>query len=133
MSVRRLVRFAAMLLTVLLLLTAGLYVLVYLYRWEWNRAIVSGLFFLAALITFSTVLILRRLGGLEERLGDHERTRQAMEQVLSVFPAHSEARYYLATAYRGLGRLDDARLQFEQHRQMLEATRSDEPVRPEPR
>ena len=30
------------------LLTSGGYVFVYLYRWEWNRAVVSGVIFLAA-------------------------------------------------------------------------------------
>lgn len=83
MSARHLIRLAALVLTALLLVTAGLYVLVYLYRWEWNRAIVSGMFFLAALVTFSTVLILRRLRALEERLADIERTRLRARTVVS--------------------------------------------------
>lgn len=83
MTARALLRFASTLLVVLVLVTAGLYVLVYLYRWEWNRAIVSGLFFLAALVTFSTVLILRAMRKLEARLDRVERTRLRARDVVA--------------------------------------------------
>jgi hypothetical protein len=45
----------------IVLAATGGYLLLYLYRWEWQRAIVAGIFFLAALIVLSTLLILRRL------------------------------------------------------------------------
>ena len=35
-------------LVVVVLVASGAYFLVYLYRWQWNRALVSGLFFVAA-------------------------------------------------------------------------------------
>ena len=94
MSARQVLRFAAMVLTALVLLTAGLYVIVYLYRWEWNRAIIAGLFFLAALVTFSTVLILRRLRGLEERLNDIERTRRLARTVVAEENDERAARHF---------------------------------------
>lgn len=50
------------LLVAVVLIGAGGYMLVYLYRWEWNRALISGVFFLAAEVGMATSLILRRLG-----------------------------------------------------------------------
>jgi hypothetical protein len=50
------------------LFLAGLYTLVYLARWEWNRAIISGLFFVAAEVIVVGLAILRRLHRIEERL-----------------------------------------------------------------
>ena len=35
--------------------------IIYLYRWEWNRAIISGVFFVAAEVALATSMILRRL------------------------------------------------------------------------
>ena len=40
---------------------SGTYVLVYLYRWEWHRAQVAGLFFLAAEIGLVGTAVLDRL------------------------------------------------------------------------
>ena len=50
------------LLVVLVLLASGGYLLVYLYRWEWNRAVISGLVFVAAEIVLATSAIVRRIG-----------------------------------------------------------------------
>ena len=49
------------LLGVVVLLASGLYFFVYLWRWEWNRALVAGLLFLAAEVGLSTGLVLQRL------------------------------------------------------------------------
>ena len=51
---------------VVLVLSGG-YMLVYLFRWEWNRAIISGLFFVAAEVALASSMILRRLRSLEQR------------------------------------------------------------------
>jgi hypothetical protein len=51
----------------LVLAGSGGYVLLYLYRWEWQRAIIAGIFFLASLIVLSTILILRRLDRIERQ------------------------------------------------------------------
>jgi hypothetical protein len=56
------------LLTVVVLAVSGLYLLVYLYRWEWNRAVVAGLFFVAAEIAAVATTVLRRLRSIEARL-----------------------------------------------------------------
>ena len=47
---------------------SGAYVFVYLYRWEWNRTLTAGLFFLAAEIGLATGLVIERLRKLEQRL-----------------------------------------------------------------
>jgi hypothetical protein len=51
----------------IVLVASGGYMLVYLFRWEWNRAIISGLFFLAAEIALASSMILRRLRSVEQR------------------------------------------------------------------
>ena len=48
--------------------SAGWYVFVYLSRWEWNRALVSGLIFLAAEIGIVGVAMFSKLGTVERRL-----------------------------------------------------------------
>ena len=51
-----------------MLLSSGAYLMIYLYRWEWNRAIISGIFFLGAEIALASSMILVRLRRLDERL-----------------------------------------------------------------
>lgn len=51
----------ATLVLVATLLFAGTYTFVYFARWEWNRALVSGMAFVAAQLALSTMAILRKL------------------------------------------------------------------------
>jgi hypothetical protein len=51
----------------LVLVFSGAYLLIYLYRWEWNRAIISGLFFVAAEVALATSMLTRRLRAIEPR------------------------------------------------------------------
>jgi hypothetical protein len=44
-----------------MLVVSGLYLVVYLYRWEWNRALVAGVFFLASEIAVVGMAVLDRL------------------------------------------------------------------------
>lgn len=53
----------------LVLVASGAYIGVYLYRWEWNRALIAGMFFLIAEVGLGLALILARLGRIEERVG----------------------------------------------------------------
>lgn len=48
--------------------TSAAYTIVYLYRWEWHRAIVAALFLVVAEVALATAAILRRLTALEGRL-----------------------------------------------------------------
>jgi hypothetical protein len=72
MEVRRVVVSAVA--TVTLLLSGG-YVFIYLYRWEWNRALISGVIFLAAEVAIIGWALNRRIGDLRRRI-DEDRARQ---------------------------------------------------------
>jgi hypothetical protein len=48
--------------------TCGAYTLVYLYRWEWHRAILAGVFLVVAEVALATAVLLRRLAALDRRL-----------------------------------------------------------------
>src|SRR5262245_476441 len=65
------------------MLASGWYVFVYLYRWEWNRALVSGLIFLAAEIGLLAALVLERLAKLGRRVDglDHAREERALRRL----------------------------------------------------
>lgn len=66
---------------------AGWYVFVYLYRWEWNRALISGVIFLAAELALIGALVMQRLTRIERKLdGEADRwsrqPRQAPDPVV---------------------------------------------------
>jgi hypothetical protein len=66
MSARRL----GLLATIVTMGGAGWYVFVYLYRWEWNRALISGVIFLAAELGLIGTLVIGRLVRIERRLDE---------------------------------------------------------------
>jgi hypothetical protein len=51
----------AWLIAILTLVASGTYVFVYLYRWEWNRALTAGVIFIATEVAVFGVLILDRV------------------------------------------------------------------------
>jgi hypothetical protein len=53
---------------VVVMVAAGGYVFVYLARWEWNRAVVSGIIFLAAEMALLGSLVLERVATLRHRV-----------------------------------------------------------------
>ena len=68
MNAGRVARLLWHLLALVVLGVSGAYLLIYLYRWEWNRALVSGLFFVAAEVVLVGSTILGRLRRIERRL-----------------------------------------------------------------
>lgn len=48
--------------------SSGIYLFVYLYRWEWHRALVAGVLFVAAEVALAAAAILDRLRAIEARL-----------------------------------------------------------------
>lgn len=74
---------------VITLAASGTYVFVYLYRWEWNRALTAGLFFLAAEIGLAAAFLVERIRKLEHRI---EATKDATD------PAYAQVRARLAEA-----------------------------------
>jgi hypothetical protein len=53
----------------LVLVASGAYILIYLGRWEWNRSLLAGIFFLAAEVAMATAIVLQRMRGMERRIG----------------------------------------------------------------
>jgi hypothetical protein len=54
----------------IVLAASGAYVFVYLYRWEWNRALIAAAFFLAAEVALMGSAVLERLHRLDVKLDD---------------------------------------------------------------
>ncbi len=67
-------RRATTVIVLVVLAASGGYALLYLFRWEWHRAIIAALFFVAAEIGLGVGVVLRRLGRLEQRLDDLARS-----------------------------------------------------------
>lgn len=68
MTVVRVTRAVLMALALVVLVVSGVYMIVDLARWEWNRAIISGLFFVASLVIVSTFVVMRAIQRLGRRL-----------------------------------------------------------------
>lgn len=51
-------------------LVCGAYTIIYLVRWEWNRAIIAALFFVAVELVFIAMVVVDRLRAVEARLHD---------------------------------------------------------------
>ena len=55
------------------LAASGTYLLVYLYRWEWNRALIAGLFFVATEVGVGLAVVISKLRAIDDRLERIER------------------------------------------------------------
>lgn len=64
------------------LMASGVYVFVYLNRWEWHRALVAGIIFLAAEVGVGLTALFDRLRRIETRL-DQAASADDMQRVLS--------------------------------------------------
>jgi hypothetical protein len=88
MNILRLSRIAVQLLTLAVTTISGAYLLIYLYRWEWNRAVISGIFALIALLVFEMAVVfgaLRSIGERLDRIDDSlERAESAREVARSI-------------------------------------------------
>jgi hypothetical protein len=90
-------RAVSRLLNLVVLAVSGAYLLVYLYRWEWNRAVISGVFFIAAEIALATSLL---LGALRRRGGPADAGTGPLDGVGMVAAAIATANGPRATARR---------------------------------
>lgn len=84
------------------LLLSGGYVFVYLYRWEWNRALISGVIFLAAEVAVIGWALNRRISEVGRRV-DADRERRVSAHL-------SAARHEPSTVFEWL-RPDPGRMQ----------------------
>ena len=78
-------RIAIAMLTVVLT-ASGTYMFVYLYRWEWNRTLIAGIFFVAAEIGLVGAAILERLKKIEGRLEDRAADPPALAHIQDTAP-----------------------------------------------
>ena len=62
-------------------LGCGAYVFVYLYRWEWHRALIMGVFLLSAEVAVATALVLRRLRSVPTAAGGRELDPEVLERI----------------------------------------------------
>ncbi|MFI6585329.1 hypothetical protein [Embleya sp. NPDC050493] len=70
------------------------YAVVYLYRWEWNRAVFCLLLFLIVEILIATTVLLGRISRLEQRLSDADnRTEEARRRLEQVDGDSGKARF----------------------------------------
>jgi hypothetical protein len=76
MPISEIIHRLARLLALVVLGFAGTYVIVYLLRWEWNRALIAGLFFLAAELYLLGDVLLGRVNRLEAQLRRTEESEQ---------------------------------------------------------
>jgi len=67
----RMAQLLGRLLAVVVLVASGAYFIIYLYRWEWNRAQMSAAIFIAAEVGLIGWLLADRMRRLERRLGTH--------------------------------------------------------------
>ena len=68
MTIWRVSRLGVQLLTLVVTTISGAYLLIYLYRWEWNRAVISGIFVLIALLIFEMAVVFGALRSIGSRL-----------------------------------------------------------------
>lgn len=62
---------------------SGAYLFIYLYRWEWNRAVIAGIFFIAAFLALAAGMLFERMNRIEEKIealgrAQHEETLAAI-------------------------------------------------------
>jgi hypothetical protein len=67
------------------LVACGIYSVVYVYRWEWNRALLVGLLFIAIEVAMALLLVLRRIERLKVSTAV-DREHGALEQIRATRP-----------------------------------------------
>lgn len=70
------------------LAVSAYYVLAYLFLWEWNRALIAGVFFLAIEVALGHLLVLDRVARIETRI-DQLDDRAAQRRTIDVLHAHA--------------------------------------------
>ena len=87
-------------LIVAMLAFTGIYTIVYVSRWEWNRALFVGMLFLAVEVAAASALVLRRLAALERRTPDQ--LSEAASPTLTHVRAAAPDRHHFAWLERSM-------------------------------
>jgi hypothetical protein len=88
------------LLATVTLLASGVYTLVYLYRWEWNRALFTSLLFIAIEVGIVAAVVLRRISRLEQTVSKADPSPRVLERIEAAAPE----RHHFAWLERSMGR-----------------------------
>ncbi len=70
----------------LVIASSGAYLFVYLYRWEWNRALIAGVIFVAAEIALAAMMILEKIKKLEDKLDNRTAFSENLEALQETAP-----------------------------------------------
>jgi hypothetical protein len=68
------------------LAASGVYVFVYLVRWEWNRALIAGVFFLGAEVALIGAALYEKLRSIERRMALQDVSPKTLERVQEAAP-----------------------------------------------
>jgi hypothetical protein len=68
------------------LAASGVYVFVYLVRWEWNRALIAGVFFLGAEVALIGAALYEKLRSIERRMAAQSVSPQTLERIQEAAP-----------------------------------------------
>ena len=84
---------------------SGVYAIVYLYRWEWHRAIVAICFLIATEIPLATCIVLARLRAIEAKIDSVAATQH--ERVVEILHDNPKpGRRHFAWLERSTGRMN---------------------------
>lgn len=73
---------------VVALVATGAYTLVYVYRWEWNRALFTAVLFVATETALVGMVVLRRIRRLEDQVTANAQTTRVLTQLQDTRPTH---------------------------------------------
>jgi len=99
MSIGQMFHRLSVLLGLVVLFFSGMFLVVYLLRWEWNRALIAGVFFLAAEMFLATDVLLRRMAAVDrqiERSSEREQIESLAAMLRSNRPQHAGPFAWLA-------------------------------------
>ena len=65
---------------------SGVYVFVYLVRWEWNRALIAGVFFLGAEVALIGAALYEKLRSIERRMALQDVSPKTLERIQEAAP-----------------------------------------------
>jgi hypothetical protein len=91
MTAGRIARAVGFVLATVILAVSGIYVVVDLARWEWNRAVISALVMIAALIVVVAMMLFRQLHQIEQRMDALERARGGRTETLGALRSTNDA------------------------------------------
>jgi hypothetical protein len=68
------------------LTASGVYVFVYLVRWEWNRALIAGIFFMSAEVALIGAALYEKLRSIERRMASQNSPQPTLERIQEAAP-----------------------------------------------